>query len=461
VGIRPAGVEEDDQDNLTTFSEDILKVEMSGPDQGHLTVIDVPGIFRTTTPGLTTEDDIRWVYAMVQEYMANPRTIILAVIPCTADPATQEILKLASHADPEGLRTMGVLTKPDLLAENNTKRVIVDLVQGKKQDLRLGYYLVKNRNADDTTSSLQERDRSETSFFKAEPWSKLTSTGRVGIAALKKRVTALLMEVTNREFPHVRATIASKLKSNREELLRMGEARGDAASQRHFLTVLASDFQDTAKDALTARYNNHSVFKNNHETRLITQIVRLNEAFSNLIATRGQVWLFEGEDMPPLTPQAKHRNNKTTPAPSSRPNPITVDFEIPSDEASELDDIIVPDRYECPVPCSDPIMDHIKVVFNNNRGSEIGTVRLLSASQLWIKLTTCQFSGGILETAFTEQTMKWENITLSHVSDAILLVHHFIGNLLRLCIPEQAVRTQVWEHLLLDELRVAYKKASM
>ena len=189
------GIRSEDSTNdgsQTTFSEDILKVEISGPDQDHLTVIDVPGIFRTATPGLTTEDDITLVYNMVKRYMKNPRTIILAVISCTVDPATQEILKLAKDVDPEGIRTMGVLTKPDLLAENSTKQVVVDLVLGKKQDLTLGYCLVKNRNADDKTSSLEDRNRSETAFFISEPWFKLTSTGRVGITALKKRLRELL-----------------------------------------------------------------------------------------------------------------------------------------------------------------------------------------------------------------------------------------------------------------------------
>lgn len=62
MGIRSgAGPSDDADDDLTTFSEDILKIEINGPEQPGLTVIDVPGIFRTATPNLTTDSDITLV----------------------------------------------------------------------------------------------------------------------------------------------------------------------------------------------------------------------------------------------------------------------------------------------------------------------------------------------------------------------------------------------------------------
>ena len=61
--------------SLGAFSQDILKIEVHGPMQTHLTVIDVPGIFRVPTPGLTTESDITLVENMVKAYMSNRRTM--------------------------------------------------------------------------------------------------------------------------------------------------------------------------------------------------------------------------------------------------------------------------------------------------------------------------------------------------------------------------------------------------
>lgn len=112
-----------------TFSDDVLKIEICGPKQQHLSVIDVPGIFRNTTEGMTTDSDIEVVRNMVNHYMKNPRSVILAVIPANVDIATQEILKMAQKCDAKGERTLGVLTKPDLIDRGAENRV-VDLVEG-------------------------------------------------------------------------------------------------------------------------------------------------------------------------------------------------------------------------------------------------------------------------------------------------------------------------------------------
>lgn len=133
--------------------------------------------------------------------MNDSRTIILAVIPCNVDIATQEIIKLAKDADPTSSRTMGVLTKPDLAPERATQQNILDLVQGKRQDLKLGYCVVKNRGADDEDSSLEKRNAEESAFFRQEPWTSVASSRRLGISALRDILHDLLMDITKKEFP--------------------------------------------------------------------------------------------------------------------------------------------------------------------------------------------------------------------------------------------------------------------
>ena len=60
-----------------TFSEDVLRLEITGPDEEHFSVVDVPGIFRKTTAGVTTKADRDMVASMVRRYMENPRSVIL------------------------------------------------------------------------------------------------------------------------------------------------------------------------------------------------------------------------------------------------------------------------------------------------------------------------------------------------------------------------------------------------
>lgn len=120
---------------------------------------------------------------------------ILAVIPCNIDAATQEILKFASEADPKGNRTMGVLTKPDLVTEAATRETVMELLHGRRSKLKLGYFVVKNRTADDSTSSAHQRTAAETAIFAGDPWAD--ATGRCGTSRQKYKTSC---EVTSRTW---------------------------------------------------------------------------------------------------------------------------------------------------------------------------------------------------------------------------------------------------------------------
>jgi hypothetical protein len=83
------------EDNLPTFSSDVLRLEIYGPYENHLSIIGVPGIFKNTTPSLTSNLDITLVRDIVLSYIRNPRLIILAVVLVTVDIATQEIIEIS------------------------------------------------------------------------------------------------------------------------------------------------------------------------------------------------------------------------------------------------------------------------------------------------------------------------------------------------------------------------------
>jgi hypothetical protein len=167
-----------------TFSEDVLKIERCGPEEDYLTVIDVPGIFRITTQGVTTDQDRLLVERMVKNYIRDNRTVILAVLPCNVDIATQEILAFAEKADPTGERTLGILTKPDLLKERSAKSVVCDLVLGKRRPLTLGYYVVRSRGGDEEDSNGDINLLHGEDMFKEEPWTSLPGN-KAGVNALR------------------------------------------------------------------------------------------------------------------------------------------------------------------------------------------------------------------------------------------------------------------------------------
>jgi hypothetical protein len=195
-----AGHGEDNGVKRPTFSNDVLRLEISGPNEEHFSVIDVPGIFKSTTEGVTTKADITLVRNMVHGYMNNPRSVILAVVPANVDVATQEILELATEADPEGDRTLGVLTKPDLVDKGTESRV-VDLLEGRTRVMKLGWHMIRNPGQMEMFDKDLDRSTLEKEFFRHQaPWNKLEKD-KVGVDTLRVRLKEVILPLVKKEFP--------------------------------------------------------------------------------------------------------------------------------------------------------------------------------------------------------------------------------------------------------------------
>ncbi|KAF4778116.1 dynamin family protein [Colletotrichum scovillei] len=458
MGLKSA---EDEASSGTAFSRDILRVEICGPDEEHLTFIDVPAVL-TLNKGITTTTDVAMVKSMVKDYIKDSRTIILAVIPCNVDVATQTILTYAAEADPEGKRTLGVLTKPDLALERATVEAVMELVRGKRRDIQLGYYVVKNRGADDTSSSKDDRDLQETVFFSNDPWTKLDKS-RLGIPALRDRLRKLLMDRTKSEFPKVTRDINNRLCEAKKQLEAMGQSRSTADEQRAYLGKLASRFSELKAYGLDGYYTGDALFERRPELKLVTRVRQMNDAFSEMFFAKGHCRKFQEyddeEDIPmPGTstqensspwgskPQEPTKSESLMSRDDSGDTTITSDdlyplrFQIPSDENEELENILS-DPCRRTEPLTDDVMEHLESLYLTSRGYEIGT-----------------FGGQMLPAAFKEQSKKWEGLTLSHVSNVILVVHHFVYEVVKESCIDQQVRDALWSFIL-EDLTKRYQEA--
>jgi hypothetical protein len=145
---------------------------------------------------------MKMVRNMILGYMNNPRSLLLAVVAANLDIANQEILEMADEVDKEKFRTMGILTKPDLV-DRGAENAVIDLLEGKRQSLKLGWHVVRNPGQADLDDKSTDRDDVETRFFeKTHPWAKLEKD-KVGIASLKVRLQEVLAGHVRREFPKV------------------------------------------------------------------------------------------------------------------------------------------------------------------------------------------------------------------------------------------------------------------
>ncbi|KAI0868839.1 interferon-induced GTP-binding protein Mx2 [Hypoxylon argillaceum] len=432
---------------LPAFSEHILKIEKLGPNEEHFTVIDVPGIFRQETHGITTESDIALVRNMVNKYIHDSRTIILAIMPSNVDPATQEILKLAKKADPTMIRTMAVLTKPDLAIEKATQQIAIDHVLGKRGDLTLGYYVVKNRGPDDADKTLDQGQMEERTFFSTAPWSHLAHTGRVGIGCLKQRVRELLIDLIKKEFPKLKSEVSKELNSVRALLTEMGASRSHQHTQRAYLNRMGEAFQTMTRDALNAYYTSDKIFSDRHDLRLITRVVEASEYYANEMLASGHTRPFQcTTDDSTTESEAQLNANGVGDTAAEEILSISqkqgIDFNKIVVKYPELEDIFdswgeFSDDSE---PCS--INEYIEDVYKASRGQDLGT-----------------FGNGLLATLFKEQSKKWESITLEHMGVIIYHVHHFISEIVKSICPDPKVHEELWYGYLLEDLVASYHRA--
>lgn len=108
------GINQNPLSKSKAFAKDVLSIEIEGPSRPQLTLVDLPGLIQTETRGVS-EEDVQLVTEITDHYISQPRTICLAVVSAGNDYANQGILKKVRKVDPEGDRTLGIITKPDRL----------------------------------------------------------------------------------------------------------------------------------------------------------------------------------------------------------------------------------------------------------------------------------------------------------------------------------------------------------
>lgn len=93
----------------------------------NLTLIDLPGITKVPV-GDQPEDIEGQIRQLVLKYICNPNSIILAVVTANTDMATSESLKLSKDVDPDGRRTLAVVTKLDLMDAGSLLLLLTSLL---------------------------------------------------------------------------------------------------------------------------------------------------------------------------------------------------------------------------------------------------------------------------------------------------------------------------------------------
>lgn len=319
-----------------------------------------------------------------------PNSLYSAVASSLNETANQKVFRLANAADPKGIRTVGVLTKPDAIQSGDEGRVI-DTARNRITVLNHGWFVVRNRSTEEVQKgiSFEERRANESRFFMKDPWRTL-DRDRVGIPALEKFLRRLLFDHVRKEYPGLVQEIGALMENCRRELEDLGPRRETSDEQRRMLIEIATEFQSSAKNSLMGFYEMDCLTQKSLRVRM--HIQNLNEEFSNKVWKYGHTKSFDG---------------KPSAAPAAENAPTDVEEEKLS------------------------IHDWIKDAYYQSRGAELpGMV-----------------NPGVVQLLFKMQTVKWEKLAANHIANVKKRVEDFNTDLLRQKCPDDSLRQKIWMKL--------------
>ncbi|XP_006815062.1 interferon-induced GTP-binding protein Mx1-like [Saccoglossus kowalevskii] len=270
------------QQDITNSQKGISKtsitVEIQSAHVPNLTLIDLPGIARVPQEGQSRNiaDETK---DLIKKYISKDDAIVLCVIPCNVDIATTEAIKMAQEVDPTGSRTLGVLTKPDLV-DKGSENVVVRIAENKVINLKKGYTIMKcrsQRNLEDAMSLEEAMDEEERFFREHKHYSVLS--GQAGSRLLAHRLTTELVEQILKSVPQIQHAIKDKLEDTKQELTTLGEEVPMNDVQRIDLLVRLLDrFPDDFKNAAEGVYKNATY---DRSMRLQTIVMKLYDTFAD------------------------------------------------------------------------------------------------------------------------------------------------------------------------------------
>ncbi|CAH1393445.1 unnamed protein product [Nezara viridula] len=173
--------------NKAICSEPII-LKIFSPKVLNLTLVDLPGITKVPV-GDQPEDIEHQIKQIVHQYISNPNSVILAVVTANTDMATSESLKIAKDVDPDGRRTLAVVTKLDLMDAGTDA---IDILCGRVIPVKLGIIGVVNRSQQDILDkkNIEDALKDEALYLqKKYP----TLANRNGTPYLAKTLNRLLM----------------------------------------------------------------------------------------------------------------------------------------------------------------------------------------------------------------------------------------------------------------------------
>ncbi|OAL44127.1 dynamin-1 [Pyrenochaeta sp. DS3sAY3a] len=221
-----------------------INLKIYSPHVLSLTLVDLPGLTKVPIGDQPTDIE-KQTRNLITEYIAKPNSVILAVSPANVDLVNSEALKLARHVDPMGKRTIGVLTKLDLMDHGTNA---MDILSGRVYPLKLGFIGIVNRSQQDIqgNKSLSDALQAERDFFRHHPAYR-NMANRCGTQFLAKSLNQTLMTHIRDRLPDIKARLNTLMGQTQQELASYGDVAFTGKEHRgslilQLMTRFASSF---------------------------------------------------------------------------------------------------------------------------------------------------------------------------------------------------------------------------
>ncbi|KAL2490929.1 Dynamin-related protein 3A [Abeliophyllum distichum] len=218
-----------------------IRLKIFSPNVLDITLVDLPGLTKVPVGDQPSDIEAR-IRTMIMSYIKLQSCLILAVTPANSDLANSDALQMAGMADPDGYRTIGVITKLDIMDRGTDAR---NFLLGKVIPLRLGYVGVVNRSQEDILLNRSIKDAliAEEKFFRSRPvYSDLAD--RCGVPQLAKKLNQILVQHIKTILPGLKSRISAALVSVAKEHASYGEITESKAGQGALLLNILSKYSE-------------------------------------------------------------------------------------------------------------------------------------------------------------------------------------------------------------------------
>eukprot|EP01018_Ginkgo_biloba_P007166 Gb_18285 [translate_table: standard] len=222
-------------------SDKQIRLRIFSPNVLNITLVDLPGIIKLPVGDQPTDIEAR-IRTMIISYIKHETCIILAVSPANSDLANSDALQIARIVDADGHRTIGVITKLDIMDRGTDAS---NFLRGSVIPLRLGYIGVVNRSQEDIAGnkSIQDALAYEEKFFHSRPVYH-SLAGQCGIPQLAKKLNQILIQHVRAILPGLKARINAQMVNVVKELRGYDEIPESKAGQGALLLNILTKYSD-------------------------------------------------------------------------------------------------------------------------------------------------------------------------------------------------------------------------